>query len=50
MELNHFMVECMFCPETTQQKLESQRIYLSHKTMGLREKIYGGVASINPEN
>ena len=34
MESNHFMLECAsICPETTHQKLESQRLYLSLKTI-----------------
>ncbi len=39
MESNHCTVcklECTsICPETTWQKLESKRVYLSIKTMGL---------------
>ncbi len=36
MELNHFMLECTsICPETTHQKLESQRVYLTLLTMDL---------------
>ncbi len=43
------MSECTsICPETTQQKLESQRVYLSRKTMNLYVTFWGvdlGVAS-----
>ncbi len=36
MELSRFMLECAsICPETSQQKLESQRIYLTLLTMAL---------------
>ncbi len=36
MELNRFMFECASrCPETTQQKIGSQRVYLSRKIMDL---------------
>ncbi len=44
MESNRFMLGCTStCPETTWQKLESQRVYLSVKTM----KIDIDVASLN---
>ncbi len=51
MESNHFTLECTsICPETTHQKLESQRPYLTLLTMDLyviiRVKICVGVASI----
>ncbi len=47
MESNHFMLDCMStCP---QQKLESQRVYLSHKTKDLYLKIEVGMASTNPQ-
>ena len=36
MDLNRFMLECAsICPETTHQKLESQRLYLTLFTMNL---------------
>ena len=39
-ELNRFMSECMsICPETTHQKLMSQRVYLTLLTMDLYVKI-----------
>ena len=43
MELNRFMSECTsICPETTHQKLESQRVYLSLFTMELYMRILCG--------
>ena len=40
MELNRFMLECAsICPETTHQKLESKRVYLTLLTMDLYVKI-----------
>ena len=50
MELNHFTLECTsICLETTHQKLESQRAYLTLLTMDLYVifpvKICVGVAS-----
>ena len=40
MELNCFMSECTsICPETTHQKLESQRVYFTLLTMDLYVKI-----------
>ena len=50
MESNRFMLECTsICPETTHQKLESQRVYLTLLTVDLyvifRVKICVGVAS-----
>ena len=36
MESNRFILGCMsICPETSCQKIESQRVYLSIKTMDL---------------
>ena len=48
METNHFMLECAsihVCPETTHQKLESKRVYLTLLTMNLYVKICVGMAS-----
>ena len=40
METNRFMLECAsICPETTHQKLESQRVYFTLLTMNLYVKI-----------
>ena len=45
-ETNHFMLECAsICPETTHQKLESKRVYLTLLTMNLYVKICVCVAS-----
>ena len=36
MKMNRFMLECTsICPETTHQKLESQRVYLTLLIMDL---------------
>ncbi len=42
MESNRFMLGCTsICPETTHQKLESQRVYLTLLTMDLYAIFYG---------
>ena len=50
MDSNRFMLKCAsICPETTHQKLESQRVFLTFLTMNLYVKNCVGVASTIPQ-